>query len=73
MSIEDELLKSETLVVGMSNTLITFNIDLTNIPWDHGDAVGFPALSLADLANTDSADAYSIMKFLHGLEPPPTE
>lgn len=71
--IEDDLWTSETLVEGMSNTLITFNIDLNNIPWDHGNAVGFPALSLADLANTDSADAYSIMKFLHGLEPPPTE
>ena len=71
--IEDDLWASETLVEGMSNTLITFNIDLNNIPWDHGNAVGFPALSLADLANTDSADAYSIMKFLHGLEPPPTE
>lgn len=71
--IEDDLWTSETLVEGMSNTLITFNIDLNNIPWDHGNAVGFPALSLADLGNTDSADAYSIMKFLHGLEPPPTE
>lgn len=71
--IEDDLWTSETLVEGMSNTQITFNIDLTNIPWDHGRATGFPALSLADLANTDSANAYSIMKFMHGLEPPPTE
>ena len=71
--IEDDLWTSETLVEGMSNTQITFNIDLNNIPWDHGRATGFPALSLADLANTDSANAYSIMKFLHGLEPPPTE
>lgn len=71
--IEDDLWTSETLVEGMSNTQITFNIDLNNVPWDHGTAIGFPALSLADLANTDSANAYSIMKFLHGLEPPPTE
>ena len=71
--IEDDLWTSETLVEGMSNTQITFNIDLNNVPWDHGTATGFPALSLADLANTDSANAYSIMKFLHGLEPPPSE
>ena len=71
--VEDDLWTSETLVEGMSNTLITFNIDLNNIPWDYANAVGFPALSLADLANTDSTDTNSIMKFLHGVETEETE
>ena len=71
--IEDDLWTSETLVEGMSNTLVTFNIDLNNIPWDYANAIGFPALSLADLANTDSTDNNSIMKFLHGVETPETE
>jgi len=66
--VRDDLWTSETLVEGMSNTLVTFNIDLNNIPWDHANATGFPALSLADLANTDSRDTNSIMKFLHGVE-----
>jgi hypothetical protein len=70
--VPDELWTSERLVEGMSNTLITFNIDLNNIPWDEANAAGFPALSLADLANTDSTDNNSIMKFLHGIDPPPT-
>ena len=66
--VRDDLWTSETLVEGMSNTLVTFNIDLNNIPWDYANATGFPALSLADLANTDSRDTNSIMKFLHGVE-----
>jgi len=71
--IQDDIWIDEELVEGMSNTLVTFNIDLNNIPWDYANATGFPALSLADLANTDSTDNNSIMKFLHGLDPPPTE
>lgn len=66
--IEDDLWVDELLVEGLSNTLITYTIDLNNIPWDYANAVGFPALSLADLANTDSTDTNSIMKFLHGVE-----
>ena len=71
--VRDDLWTSETLVEGMSNTFVTFNIDLNNIPWDYANATGFPALSLADLANTDSRDTNSIMKFLHGVAAPPTE
>ena len=66
--VEDDLWVNEELVEGMSNTLVTYTIDLNNIPWDYADATGFPALSLADLANTDSTDTNSIMKFLHGVE-----
>ena len=71
--IEDDIWISEELVEGMSNTLVTFNIDLNNIPWDYANATGFPALSLADLANTDSKDNNSIMKFLHGVDTPASE
>ena len=66
--VEDDLWVNEQLVEGMSNTLVTYTIDLNNIPWDYANATGFPALSLADLANTDSTDTNSIMKFLHGVE-----
>jgi hypothetical protein len=66
--IEDDLWVNESLVEGMSNTLVTYTIDLNNIPWDYANATGFPALSLADLANTDSTDTNSIMKFLHGVD-----
>ena len=71
--VTDDLWTSENLVEGMTNTKVTFNIDLNNIPWDYANATGFPALSLADLANTDSTDNNSIMKFLHGIDQDPTE
>jgi hypothetical protein len=71
--VEDDLWINEVLVEGMSNTLVTYTIDLDNIPWDYANATGFPALSLADLANTDSTNPESIMKFLHGIDPPATE
>ena len=68
----DDLWTSEILIEGMSNTLVTFNISLDDIPWDYAEAEGFPALSLADLANTDSNNPASIMKFLHGVDSPAT-
>ena len=71
--VTDDLWTSENIVEGMTNTKVTFNIDLNNIPWDYANATGFPALSLADLANTDSTDNNSIMKFLHGIDQDPTE
>jgi hypothetical protein len=71
--VTDDLWTSENIVEGMTNTKVTFNIDLNNIPWDYANASGFPALSLADLANTDSTDNNSIMKFLHGIDQDPTE
>jgi len=43
-------------------------VGVTMKTWDYANATGFPALSLADLANTDSRDTNSIMKFLHGVE-----
>ena len=52
--VEDDIWISENVVEGMSNTLVTFNISLDNIPWDYANATGFPALSLADLANTNA-------------------
>ena len=66
--VEDDIWVNEAIIAGMSNTLVTYTIDLNNIPWDYANATGFPALSLADLANTDSTDTNSIMKFLHGVE-----
>ncbi len=71
--VRDDIWVNEAIIAGMSNTLVSYTIDLDNIPWDYANASGFPALSLADLANTDSTDTNSIMKFLHGVESPETE